>query len=205
MVNSKRIVLNYELKDVGPSGVSAVELWVTRPDSRTWHKHESTGKTGPPYVIEVPEEGTYGFTLIARNGVGVGKEPPQPGDLPQVWVEVDLTKPKVKLVDVKPGARPQAREVSIQWEASDRNLARRPITLSYAECADGPWVPLAANIANSGKHTCSMPANAPASFFTRVEAVDLVGKVGSAQSTKPTSIDLSQPSVSILGVESGDK
>src|SRR6516225_8761956 len=60
-VNSRRIVLNYKLEDVGPSGVSSVELWFTR-DGRSWHKDEKAVKSGPPYVIEVEKEGMYGFT-----------------------------------------------------------------------------------------------------------------------------------------------
>ncbi len=204
MVNSKRIVLNYELKDVGPSGVSAVEMWQTR-DGQVWKKDETTGHSGPPYVIEVPEEGQYGFTMVARNGIGLGKEPPKPGDLPQVWVQVDMTRPMVKLLDVKHGTGSKARDVAITWDAHDRNMARRPITLSFATAAEGPWLPFAANIENSGHHTWSMPQTGPASFFIRVEAVDMVGNVGVAQSTQATSIDTSHPTVSILGVESSEK
>src|SRR5579883_3387617 len=37
LVNSKRISLNYKVNNVGPSGVTAVELWCTR-DGRTWKK-----------------------------------------------------------------------------------------------------------------------------------------------------------------------
>ncbi len=204
MVNSKRIVLNYELKDVGPSGVSAVEMWYTR-DGQKWQKDEATGHSGPPYVIEVPEEGQYGFTMVARNGIGLGKEPPKSGDLPQVWVQVDMTRPTVKLLDVAHGKGTKAREVTILWEAHDRNMARRPITLSFATAPEGPWLPFAANIENSGHHTWNMPQSGPVSFYTRVEAVDMVGNVGSDQSVKATSIDTSHPTVSILGVETGEK
>jgi hypothetical protein len=184
--------------------VSAVELWYTR-DGRTWQKDDSAVRSGPPYTVEVPEEGTYGFTLVARNGIGLGKEPPKPGDLPQVWVEVDLTRPSVSLADVKHGIGGKAREVTIQWEARDRNLARRPITLSYSTAAEGPWFPFAANIENSGQHTWQMPQNGPVTFFTRIEAVDMVGNIGVAQTAKPTSIDTSLPTTSILGVESAEK
>ena len=204
MVNSKRIVLNYELKDVGPSGVSLVELWMTR-DGRSWKKDETTGRSGPPYVVEVQGEGMYGFTLVARNGVGLGKEPPKSGDLPQVWVEVDLTRPTVNLLDVKNGNGAKAREVTIQWEAFDRNLARRPVSLSYAASAEGPWSPIASNIENSGHYVWQMPSNGPLTFYIRVEAADMVGNVGVAQASKPLSIDTTQPTVSILGVEPGDK
>ena len=57
------------------SGVSAVEMWYTR-DGRTWQKDETPGHNGPPYVIEVPEEGMYGFTMVARNGIGLGNLSP---------------------------------------------------------------------------------------------------------------------------------
>lgn len=203
MVNTKRIVLNYEVKDVGPSGVSTVDLWFTR-DGQSWQK-EANVRTGPPAVTEVAEEGMYGFTLLAKSGLGLGKKPPSRGDLPQVWVEVDLSKPHVSLADVKHGLGPKAREVTIGWSATDRNLARRPITLAYAERAEGPWVPLAANIENTGRYVWNLPASAPVSFFVRVEAADLVGNVGSAQTPRPIVIDMSQPSISILDVSPADR
>lgn len=204
MLNSKRVVFNYQVQDVGPSGVSTVELWYTR-DGRSWNKHETNGKNGPPYVFEVPEEGMYGFTLVARNGVGIGKDTPKPGDLPQIWVEVDLTKPAVNLTEVKQGAGSKFREVTVTWNAQDRNLARRPVTILVADKPDGPWVPLAANIENSGQYTGMIPSNGPVNFYTRVEAVDLVGNIGQAQAEKPTSLDASQPTISILGIEAGDR
>ena len=147
----------------------------------------------------------YGFTLVARSGLGLGKKPPQRGDMPQVWVEVDQTKPAVSLLDVKHGVGTKAREITITWSATDRNMARRPVTLSYAEKAEGPWLPLAANIENSGRYVWDMPANGPNSFLIRVEAADMVGNMGVAQLTKPVEIDTSRPTVAITGVEPGEK
>ena len=76
MVNSKRVTLNFELKDVGASGVSGVELWVTQAgqDANAWKKGEIVAQTNHSFTVEVKEEGLYGFTLLARNGSGVGKE-----------------------------------------------------------------------------------------------------------------------------------
>ena len=51
--------------------------------------------------LQVSEEGLYGFTLVAHNGVGGGKEPPHAGDLPQIWVLVDQTKPDAICCDFK--------------------------------------------------------------------------------------------------------
>src|SRR5262249_24725010 len=143
--------------------------------------------------------------LVAKSGLGLGKKPPAAGDPPQVWVEVDLTKPVVSLLDVKHGVGEKAREITITWSASDRNLARRPITLSFAEEAAGPWMPLAAHMENTGSYVWNTPASAPASFLVRVEASDLVGNLGFAQSAKPLLIDMSQPTPVILGVEPGEK
>ena len=106
LVNTKRITLNFEVKDVGPSGLASVELWYTK-DGREWKKHDAPTKA-KAYVIEVDDEGMYGFTLLARSGTGMGKERPAAGDQPQVWVIVDLTKPDVQLADVTPDREPEA-------------------------------------------------------------------------------------------------
>src|SRR5205823_9993305 len=138
--------------------------WYTR-DGQVWQKDEGKGRAGPPYLFEAPEAGMYGFTLVARSGLGLGKRPPQRGDTPQVWVEVALTKPAVRLLAVTHGVAAKAREITITWSIAERNLAHRPITLAYAESAEGPWMPLAANLENKGCYVWNMPATAPASFF----------------------------------------
>src|ERR1700730_18680169 len=65
--------------------------------------HLAEGLLGPPhrfspYVVEVDKEDLYGFTLVGKSGVGVSKQPPQAGDMPHILVEVDLTKPLVRLL-----------------------------------------------------------------------------------------------------------
>src|SRR5262245_23328290 len=146
----------------------------------------------------------YGLTLVARNGIGLGKQPPQPNEVPQVWVDVDLSKPVVSLLKVENGQGQKAREVTVTWKATDRNMARRPVTISCAEKPEGPWTPVATNIENSGSHTWTLSSNSPGCFYTRVEVVDMVGNVGMAQSTEPLSIDTSKPVVNILNIEAGD-
>jgi hypothetical protein len=204
LVNKRRITLNYEIKGVGPSGVSGVELWYTR-DTKDWRKHDSPPEARPPYIIEVQEEGLYGFTLLARNGIGLGKEPPHGGDLPQVWVEVDLTKPVVAVTDAQPGYNNHAPTLAIHWKASDKNLGGQPICLSYAERQDGPWEPIATNIENSGRYLWALRPGLPARLYLRVEARDLAGNVGVAQSSGPVTIDLARPTVTILDVEAGNR
>src|SRR5947209_19370581 len=38
LINSKTVSLNFEIKDKGPSGISALELWYTQ-DGRGWNKY----------------------------------------------------------------------------------------------------------------------------------------------------------------------
>lgn len=204
MVNSKRITINFEVKDVGPSGVSSIELWSTQ-DGKVWTKRETMTKMKPPFVVEVAEEGLYGFTLLARNGIGLAKDAPQAGDLPQIWVEVDLTKPEVELRSIHANCMNKVQNVIINWKASDKNLGPRPITLSYSVKEEGPWHSIAANIPNNGRFVWAIPTNAPSRFLVRVEAIDMVGNVGLAQTPKPVLMDRAQPTVSVLTVEPAGK
>ncbi|HZY85041.1 MAG TPA: hypothetical protein VFE78_09440, partial [Gemmataceae bacterium] len=203
MVNSKRVTLNFKVEDVGPSGLSGVELWYTQ-DCKDWKKHDAPPQAHS-YVIEVDEEGMYGFTLLAKSGLGLGKEPPAPGDLPQVWVMVDLSKPVVTLGEITPNVNGKTGSVAIRWTAQDKNLGSTPVGLYYAEKDGGPWQPIATGLENSGRYVWQVPASAPASFFVRVDATDLAGNMGRAQTAKPVLLDTSRPTVSILDVESAVK
>jgi hypothetical protein len=210
-VNSKRIVLSCELKDFGPSGVSLVELWYTH-DTRSWSK-------GPEYrltpgdeqakqtmTFEVVSEGVYGITLLARSGVGLGDRPPQIGDRPQLWIEVDTTRPTVKLGGVVVGTGADKGKLSISWSAHDKNLRADPITLSFAEKADGTWKTFAEKLPNNGRYVWTMPTDGvPYQFHVKVEAVDQAGNVGEAITNDLVKVDLANPKVKILNVESGTK
>ena len=198
LVNTKQIKLNFEVKDVGPSGLANVELWFTQ-NCRDWKKYDA-GTSSKAYVVEVDEEGMYGFTLVARSGLGLSKDAPVSGDQPQVWTIVDLTPPEVQVTEVTPNA--DAKQVLIAWKASDKNFSRTPISLSYAETEAGPWRIIAANLENNGKYNWQMPPGTPAKFIVRAEATDLAGNVSKALWSKPLVLDNSTPTVSITNVES---
>jgi hypothetical protein len=198
LVNTKRITLNFKVEDVGPSGLGGVELWYTQ-DTREWKKYDAPTQA-QAYVIEVDEEGMYGFTLLAKSGIGIGKEPPAAGDQPQVWVVVDLTKPDVQLTEITPNNASKSQQVTIGWKAADANLGRTPITLSYAEKEDGPWKVIAANLENNGKYNWQPPTDL-ARVVVKVEATDLGGNVGKAQSQQSIMLDNAKPRVAIIGVE----
>jgi hypothetical protein len=204
LVNQKRINLNYQLDEVGPSGVATLEMWFTQ-DGRAWNKYPHKLSEDPQnqknVSFELPGEGLYGITLVAKSGVGLGEKPPQPGDRPQLWVEIDLHKPIVHLSGVYVGQGLEKGKLSITWTARDKNLHRQPITLSYAEQKEGPWTPISQNLTNSGRYIWTMPERVPYQFLVRVEAIDQAGNVGEAVTEQLVKVDLSQPKVKILNVE----
>ncbi len=211
-VNSKQISVGFDLKDVGPSGVSSVELWYTLYKGRAWNKlteYPLEQKNAEPgqskrLTFDVQDEGVYGITLVAKSGVGLGERPPQPGDAPQFWIEVDLTKPVVQLKGVHVGDTGLDKgKLSIVWAAFDKNLGPTPIRLSYAEQKDGPWTTFADKLGNGGKHIWTLPQELPFQFFLRVEAFDRAGNVGEAITSDRVKVDLSLPKAVPLDIGPG--
>ncbi len=206
-VNSKRVSMNCELKEVGPSGVSLVELWYTH-DGRGWNK-------GPEYrlvpgddkdkhsiTFDVATEGLYGITLLAKSGVGLGDRPPQVGDRPHLWIEVDTTRPEVKLLGVVVGTGADKGKLTVAWDAHDKNLTREPITLSYGKAPDGPWQPIASKLPNNGRYVWTLPSeNVPYQFHVKVEAIDRAANIGESITPELVKVDLATPKVRILNVE----
>jgi hypothetical protein len=203
LVNSRRIRLEYSIADVGPSGVSSVELWATR-DGKTWQRYSNEPPPAGPLVVCVAEEGRYGFSIVVKNGLGFSGPAPRSGDEPQLWVEVDETKPAVRLTDCVVGHAQEAGYLEVCWNASDVNLSDRPITLSTAVSPEGPWTPAATGLANTGKYVWKMPKEMPYEVYVRVEACDRAGNVGSDHSGKPVRVDMARPRGTITGAD-GDR
>jgi hypothetical protein len=199
VVSSKTINLDYAVKDAGASGVAECEVWYTR-DGKSWAKHSASSPSPSRRVVQVDGEGRHGFSLVPRSGAGLGKEPPRPGDEPQLWVEVDETKPDVRLLKLVPVAGAKTSTLAIHWSATDKHLLPRPIRLSYAEQAQGPWKPIADGVENNGYYEWQVPSPAPVRIMVRAEATDEAGNVGVDQMPEPVVLDQNLPAASILDV-----
>jgi hypothetical protein len=212
-VNRKQISIGYDLKEVGPSGVSSIELWYTLYKGRAWNKltdfpidAKNVEAEEPKRLsFEVQEEGVYGITLLAKSGVGLGERPPQPGDAPQFWIEVDLTRPAVQLLGVHVGTGVDKGKLAVAWTATDKNLGPTPIRLSYSESKEGPWTTFADKLGNTGKHVWRLPDQLPFQFYLRVEASDLAGNTGEAITFDRVKVDLSQPKAVPLDIQPGGR
>jgi hypothetical protein len=210
-VNARKVAISCELKDFGPSGVSLIELWWTQ-DARGWHKGPQDFRPTPAneqekqsFSFEVTTDGVYGITLLARSGVGLGDRPPQIGDRPQMWIEVDTVKPIVKLLNVVVGTGPDKGKLTVNWDAKDKNLAKEPITLTY-KSTNGSWERFADKLPNNGRHIWTLPKeDLPYQFYVKVEAADLAGNIGEAITPEVVKVDLATPKVRILNIEPSGK
>jgi hypothetical protein len=203
LVNSVHLRLNYDIADQGKSGISKIEIWYTQDLScRRWQKLNEFPGLVRPLEFDVSGEGLYGFTIIPRSGANLGQKEPQPGEQPQMWVEVDLTRPVVRLGRIDVGRGPEAGFVTITWTASDKNLGANPIRISYADQPGGTWTPISStNLENTGRYQWKYPDNIPYKFWVRVEAIDRASNVGSADTTEPVLVDLLIPKSVNLTIE----
>ena len=113
MVNSRLFELEYDVDSVGPSGIGRVELWGTRDSGKTWRSFAANNNNRSPLLVSVDEEGIYGFRIVVTNGAGVGGMPPKSGDLPDLWIGVDLTKPTARIVSAQQGIDAEAGQLII--------------------------------------------------------------------------------------------
>ena len=71
LVNTKRITLNFEVKDVGPSGLSSVEIVVHEGLPRMEEARHTCDQGPRAYVIEVDDEGHVRLHLARRASASV--------------------------------------------------------------------------------------------------------------------------------------
>jgi hypothetical protein len=209
-VKSRMFRLNFVVENRGESGVQGVDVWVTR-DTRLWQQHQAVAKPDQAnqesysVPLEVKSTGRWGFTILPRSGVGLSEPPPRPGDQPQVWVEVDETRPTVTLNNVVVGQGQDLGRVTIYWSASDTFLKPKPITISLADSDKGPWTVLEQNLENTGTYTLETKnRQLPFQFYLKVDAVDEAGNVGSAVTNGPVKVDTKIPRASKIQIRAAE-
>ncbi|MDG3006876.1 hypothetical protein [Paludisphaera mucosa] len=211
LVGNPRFRLKYEVQDPGPGGRAAlVELWMTRDGGRTWIRRGEDPDRTSPIDVDLGGEGTYGVSLVARSSSGLGDQPPSPNDVPQTWVEVDSTPPRVHLYNPEIGTGVHAGKVAISWRAEDLHLAPKPVSICWRPDQPGAaWVPVeqAQGQQAAGQFVWAVPPNFPPKFHVRVEAVDAAGNRGGTETTdaNPVIVDRSRPKSRIIGLDSDSR
>lgn len=201
-VKSHRFEINYRIDDVGPSGVSAVELFVTQNNGQKWWKYGDDPDRQSPFVVDVPEDGIYGFAIRVRSGAGLTDDPPQPGEEPSVVIVVDRTPPTVQLMPVQQGNGGAMNKITISWRLSDDNPSDKPISLSYAANPNGPWEPICGWQPDTGSYVWQVGQGVPSRLYVRLVARDAAGNHSFVDTPQPVLVDLSKPTARIIDVES---
>ena len=199
-VNSLEFSIAYALHSVGASGVRQVDAYITENDGVNWFHYGRDEDAVSPLDIAVPREGRYGFSFRVQNGAGITTDPPQPGDRPDVRVEVDATPPTARLLAVEPIGGSSSGTVQIRWNATDRELTAQPILLEWAETPAGPWTPVTSPLENGGRYQWQVPDAMPPSVLVRLTATDVCGNTTQTTTPQPIVVDFSQPSLRVLQV-----
>jgi hypothetical protein len=200
--------MEYALDRVGPSGVGSVELWMTEDDGKNWQQMAEDPDPkglvqGGKYkrTVDLPGEGQYGFRLVVKSRVGLGDSRPNPGDPPEMRVEVDTTLPEAHL-----WAAPDEQHketLVLSWDCKDRNLAATPISLDWAEHREGPWHTIAANLPpapNQHPWQLNSVPDLPVYVYLRLRVRDTAGNEGIAVSQEPQLTDLTKPAGHLLSI-----
>jgi hypothetical protein len=209
--NTKRVTINFDIKKMPPSGLEAIDLWMTR-NRQDWKKAQQVNQLPAPgaekatLVYEANEDGLYGFTIVARSMAKLSSGEPASGREPQIWVEVDTQPPKIEQFDVRVGSSQDSRSVAIVWKVTDKNLTRESIILEYArdQTAD-KWDEIAKDLEcardGTGRYIWPKPEGEPYKFYVRIRAIDRAGNVATQVYKDPLIVDFVRPEVEIKGVE----
>jgi hypothetical protein len=201
MTSSKRFNLDYSVDAAGPAGVEKIELWVTRSGGRDWDLDRIDEDRESPLLVEVENEGIYGFRVVIVGKNGLASQTPRSGDLADLWVGVDATKPTVEITSAAYGSEAHAGQLDIRWTARDANLGNRPVTLSFSAQPDGPWTTIAASLPNNGQYYWRVDSRVPAEFYLRIEVRDEAGNVAVHRLDQPLQSAGLTPKGSIRGFE----
>jgi hypothetical protein len=205
MVKSDRFELEYDVEEVGRAGVGKVEVWGTKNNGRTWSSYGIDPDNQSPVTVKVDGEGRYGFRIVIESGAGLRGDVPRPGDTPDVWVGVDLTKPVVRITGTEVGIGLQTGDMIIRWEAFDNLLPERPISLFYSSKPGGPWVKIATGLPNSGRFVWRLDKDAPERVFLRIEVRDEAGNVEQYDTADAVALDPVRPKGRIRSVRPAEE
>lgn len=200
IVSSQVFNIDYRVDDVGVSGVSDVELFVTENNGREWFRYGKDADLQSPFEVDTRGEGTFGFAVRASNGLGFSQAAPQPGEQPNIVVTVDKKAPVVELgrpqVVVSNGGR-----IRMAWRVSEPNPSDSPIRLEYSASNSGPWTPLFDWQVDTGGYEMAIQPGMPHSVHFRLLARDVAGNVTASQTNQPVLIDQRRPTARLLRVQ----
>ena len=198
--SSRKFELDYQVEHIQPDDISKLEIWVTEDAGKTWNLKTTDSDRQSPVTIEVDDDGVYGFRVRIQTIDGLESVQPTAGDSADVWVEIDTTRPSVELTSIPYGKRSDAGKLIINWRATDRRMAAKPVTLFYSVNLDGPWQIIVEKLENSGQFKWPVTDRIPRSVYLRIEARDAAGNKNYHQTSQPIDLSGLNPRGMIRGI-----
>jgi hypothetical protein len=190
-VNARSFSLEYELAEIG-SGISKVELWGTHDGGATWRLFSVDSDNRSPLDVTVDGAGEYGFSIVVATIDGSSNSPPQSGDTPELWINVDLAPPIAQILSVNSGQQSVGGELVIAWTSEDDNLEPRPVSLFYSSRPAGPWTTIATNLEGNSHYNWPLERHVPRTLYLKLESRDTAGNVAVYQTNEPVTVESGQ-------------
>ncbi len=221
-INYLRFDLPYQL-DAGPSGISKIDLYLTRDDGRSWMRWSQHDGKETPLKVSLESkgnrepEGVYGLRLVAISGAGLSETPPVDGTVPDFRIQVDLSPPNIKIYQPEADQN-QRNTLVLKWSVTDRNLGKEPIAVEWSEAPTGPWKSVYQNessdtivagvgaeqsqrMENTGTYVWHLPPTLPShKLYLRMMAWDTAGNKSEVVTPNPIMVDLTKPRARIQGI-----
>ncbi len=139
-LRTRAIEIPVETMSAGAAAIDGLTLWVTRDGGITWSAVPGVHSGTAPIRYEAPDDGSYGFKVIARDRAGRVQQPPQPGDPSDVSCIIDTTPPQLAIISPSSGEQVYAgSEIVVRWSSSDALLASTPVTIEARRSTSHPW------------------------------------------------------------------
>lgn len=200
MVNNRIFNIEYQIDDVGPSGISSVELFVTEDGGKQWFRYGVDPDLKSPFEVDSIAEGTFGFAVRVRNGVGLADIPPQPGQPPEIVISVDQTLPFIEMEQPTVNTDGEGA-IRFGWQIIEANPAENSIRLESSQTPTGPWLPVFDWQPDQGSFELPVRSGLPTQMYFRLLARDTAGNVATSQTMQPVVVDLKKPVGRLLRVQ----
>ncbi len=155
-----------------------------------------------PFDIETKGEGVFGYRVVVVGHNGLASPRPWMAKSPtSSWWSTRPT-PKVRLTSARYGAGDRTGSLVIGYEASDENLMKRPVALSFSDKVGGPWTTIAAGLRNDGMYVWPADPKLPRQIYLRIDVKDLAGNIGTYVLEEPIETQGLAPRARIRGFQS---
>jgi hypothetical protein len=183
-------VLDLDVTDTGPAGLTAARLWVSQDDGVSWTEGPAIEAPFKSVAWKAPADGKFRLYVIATDGAGNVSAAAQGkvGD----QLTVDTGAPTVLLsaaigISDSTAAGPQSRRdfkpgdrVQVVFTAKDANLVQNSVSVLWQTDASKPWVELGKDLPVDQAFRFQIPADAPETKAARIKvtAADAAGNDG---------------------------